>query len=370
MAPKILVVDDEPTNIKLLADLLTAKGYIVATALSGPEALEKLDSEAPDLVLLDVVMPEMRGYEVCQRIRQRPDTQLLPVIMVTALDPHQERIKGLKVGADDFLGKPINQAELLVRVRSLLRIKSLHDTVKMQSRQLAESNKKLEMRVEQQLVQLERMGVLKHFLSPELVKAITTGNAEEVLKSHRREVVVVFLDIRGFTAFAMASEPEEVMTVLREYHGEMGRVITEHEAHLRQFTGDGLMIVFNDPVEIVDPELQAVRMALDIKRQFATLKNKWTKLGYELDHGIGIATGYATIGAVGFEGRWEYGVVGTVSNLAYRLCDEAAPGQILVPERLVAKVEVRVEVEEVSKLDLKGFQRPVSAYNILGVKEY
>lgn len=358
---KILVVDDTPQNLKLLGDLLAAKGYAVLTAASGRQALEIVDRERPDLVLLDVVMPELSGYEVCRKIRDTPATAILPVVMVTALDPAQERVKGLEAGADDFLTKPINQPELLARVRSLLRIKELYD-------QLGELNRTLEERVEEQVAQLERLGRLKRFFSPSLAELIVAGDAEDPLKSHRREITVVFLDLRGFTAFAETSEPEEVMGVLREYHAEMGRLILVHEGTLERFTGDGMMVFFNDPQPVPNPAEQAIRMAVAMRERVAELIQKWRKRGYDLDFGVGIAQGYATLGAIGFEGRWDYGAIGTVTNLAARLCGEARPGQILISQRLLGTIEELVEVEPVGELTLKGFHRPVAAYNVLGLK--
>ncbi len=369
MSPaKILVVDDTPQNVKLLADLLTVKGYAVVTAASGPEALERVDAERPDLVLLDVVMPEMSGYEVCRKIREDPATGLLPVVMVTALNPTEERIKGLEAGADDFLTKPINQAELLARVRSLFRIKELYDTVQAQAAQLAEWNKSLEQRVQEQVAQLERLGRLKRFFSPQLAELIVAGGAEDPLKTHRREVTVVFLDLRGFTAFAETSEPEEVMGVLREYHAEMGQLILAHEGTLERFTGDGMMIFFNDPVPVPNPAERAIRMAVVMRDRVAELTQKWRKRGYDLNFGVGIAQGYATIGAIGFEGRWDYGAIGTVTNLASRLCEEAKFGQILISQRFLATIEELVEVEPVGELTLKGFHRPFTICNVLGLK--
>jgi len=365
---KILVVDDTPRNVKLLADLLTIKGYEVVTAISGREALGQVETERPDLVLLDVVMPEMSGYEVCRKIREIPETKMLPVVMVTALDPAEERIKGIEAGADDFLTKPINQAELLARVRSLLRIKQLHDTVQAQAAELADWNKTLQQRVEDQVSQLEKLGRLKRFFSPQLADLIVAGGAEDPLKTHRREVTVIFLDLRGFTAFAETAEPEEVMGVLREYHTAMGKLILEHEGTLERFTGDGMMIFFNDPVPVVNPAERAIRMALAMRAGVAELTAKWRKLGYELDFGVGIAQGYATIGGIGFEGRWDYGAIGTVTNLASRLCGEAKPSQILVSQRLLGSVEELVEVEPVGELSLKGFHRAITAHNVLRLK--
>ncbi len=358
MAEKVLVVDDVAVNVKLLADLLAVKGYAVVTAASGAEALEQIEKEQPGLVLLDVMMPGMSGYDVCRRIRQNAATAMLPVIMVTALDPTQERVKGIEAGADDFLSKPINQPELLARVKSLLRIKLLHD-------ELADWNRTLERRVEQQLAQLDRLERLKRFFSPQLAELIVSGDTEDPLKSHRREITVVFLDLRGFTAFAETSEPEEVMSVLREYHNAMGRTILEHEGTLERFTGDGMMIFFNDPVPVPDAPERAVRMAVAMRGRVDELLVTWRKRGYDLDFGIGIAQGYATIGAIGFEGRMDYGAIGTVTNLAARLCGEARPRQILIAQRVLGAVEAMVEVEELGGLTLKGFSKPVSAFNVV-----
>jgi class 3 adenylate cyclase len=354
---KVLVVDDTPVNVKLLADLLTAKGYAVVTAASGKEALEKVDAERPDLVLLDVMMPGMTGYEVCRKLREAEATAMLPVVMVTALDPTQERVKGIDAGADDFLSKPINQPELLARVRSLLRVKRLHD-------QLADLNRTLEGRVVAQVAELENLGRLKRFFSPQLAEAILSGGAEDPLKSHRREITVVFLDLRGFTAFAETAEPEEVMSVLREYHAEMGKLIVAHEGTLERFTGDGMMIFFNDPVVVENPSERAIRMAVAMRERVQDLAKRWRKLGHDLDFGVGIAQGYATIGAIGFEGRWDYGAIGSVTNMAARLCGEARPGQILISRRVYSAVEDLVDATSVGELTLKGFSRPLPAYEV------
>jgi adenylate cyclase len=365
---KILVVDDTPHNVKLLSDLLAAKGYAVVTAASGAEALEQVEKERPDLVLLDVVMPGMSGYEVCQKIRANAAGGILPVVMVTALDPGQERIRGLEAGADDFLTKPINQPELLARVRSLLRIKTLYDTVQTQAGQLAEWNRTLEQRVQEQVAQLERLSRLKRFFSPQLAELIVTGGADDPLKTHRREVTVVFLDLRGYTSFAETAEPEEVMGVLREYHAAMGQLVLGHGGTLERFAGDGMMVFFNDPVPVDDHTERAVRMAVAMRAAMTGLAARWRKRGYDLEIGVGIAHGYATIGAIGFEGRWDYGAIGTVTNLAFRLCGDAKPGQILISGRVLAAVEELVDAEPIGELPLKGFSKPVPVFNLRSLR--
>jgi class 3 adenylate cyclase/CheY-like chemotaxis protein len=367
MAQKILVVDDVAKNAKLLADVLTVKGYDVTTADSGPEAMRRVAQDRPDLVLLDVMMPGMSGYEVCQALRANPQTQMLPVVLVTALDP-SERINGLEAGADDFLTKPISQPELLARVKSLLRIKSLYDEVQAQRLQLEEWNRTLAARVAEGIEERERLSRLKRFFSPQVADLILSGGAEDPLRTHRAEITVVFIDLRGYTAFTETADPEEVMGLLRDYHRTMGRLIVAHQGTVERFAGDTIMIFFNDPVPIANPAVEAISMALEMQEHFMQIANAWRKRGYDLNIGIGMAQGYATLGTIGFEGRFDYGAIGTVCSLAARLCAHAQPGQTLVPQRTLGCIEDLVEAQSVGELALKGFHRPVPAFNITALK--
>jgi len=363
---RLLVIDDMPQNVKLLQQLLTLSGFEVATAASGPEGLEKISAFRPDLVLLDVVMPQMSGYEVCRAIRANPQTALLPVIMVTALDPDEERVKGIEAGADDFLPKPINQPELLARVRSLLRIRALHRQVEDMAAELAGWNAKLEDRVSDQVSQLERLSRLKRFLSPKVVDLIVAGTLDDPMSTRRREVVVTFVDLRGFTSFTETADPEEVIAVLRAYHAELGRLIAVHEGTVEHFAGDGVMIIFNDPAPLPNPALSAVEMALDTLEAVERLSVAWRKRGYRLACGLGIAQGYATIGTIGFEGRFDYGTIGVVTNLAARLCGEAKPGEILVSRRVHTDIDAAIETAPMGEVALKGFSQPMEAFRVVG----
>ena len=362
---KILVVDDVSANVRLLTDILTVHGYAVTTATNGQAALEHIETDQPDIVLLDVVMPEMDGFEVCRRVRADSRHSMLPLVLVTALDPHTERVRGLEAGADDFLSKPIHAPELLARVRSLLRGKQLYDRVQAQARELAEWNASLEARVAEEIAKNERLSQLKRFLSPQLADLIVAGGAQDPLVSHRREISVVFIDLRGFTAFAETNEPEVVMQALHDYHTVMGQLIQRFGGTLERFTGDGMMVFFNDPVPIPDPARRAVEMALAMRDEARILKDRWGRHGFELGAGMGIALGYATLGAIGFEQRIDYGAIGTVTNLASRLCAEAASGEILVSQRVHAEIDGQFRTEPLGEVVIRGMARAQLAYRLI-----
>jgi class 3 adenylate cyclase/PAS domain-containing protein len=239
-----------------------------------------------------------------------------------------------------------------------------------QAAQIAEWNARLETRVTEQVAQIGQMSKLTRFLSPKVSDLIMSGDADDPLKTRRREITVVFVDLRGFTGFTETAEPEEVMSVLREYHAELGRAIMAHDGTIEHFAGDGVMILFNDPVPVPNHELQAIRMALEMRQAVGALVRAWKKRGHALGFGVGIAGGYATIGTIGFEGRLDYGAIGAVTNLAARLCGEAKHDQILISPRIFSKCEDQVEVEAIGELALKGFQRPVLAHNVIGLRPH
>ena len=366
---RVLIADDNTANLRILRTRLAADGYDIVTAGDGAEALAVARDAEPDLILLDIMMPKVDGIEVCRQLKAAQGSGFTPIILVTAMTDAKDIVAGLEAGADEYLTKPVDHAALSARVRSMLRIKGLHDTVAAQAQEIARWNATLERRVAEQVAELERVSRLKRFFSPPLAEAIVAGGAADPLKPHRREISVVFLDLRGFTAFAETSEPEEVSEVLESYHAEVGRFIVEHEGTLERFTGDGMMIFFNDPAPVANPEERAVRMAEAMRARIRVLGAEWRRRGYDLDLGMGIAKGYATIGAIGFEGRRDYAAIGSVTNLAFRLCTEAAPGQILISQRIYAAVADLVEAKEVGPLQLKGFHRPVVAYEIAHLKQ-
>jgi adenylate cyclase len=364
--PLILVVDDLAQNVRLLEAVLSPKGFRVAAASSGEQALDVLSKEHPDVVVLDILMPGMDGYEVCRRIRQDPGTAFLPVIMITA-SGEEEKIRAIEAGADDFVSKPFDQAELLARVRSLVRIKRYHDTIEHQADELAGWNRELEQRVQDQIEQLERVSRLRRFLPAQLADLIISSGDESFLHGHRREITVVCCDLRGFTTFAETAEPEDVWEILGEYHGALGDLIDRFEGTLERFTGDGLVVFFNDPLPCDDAPLRSVRMALAMRQRVQELADGWQRRGYELAFGVGIAQGYATLGRIGFAGRFDYASVGSVTNLAARLCAEAAPWQILITQRVNAAAEDLVVSRLVGELSLRGFSKPVRAFDVSGL---
>jgi len=369
--PLILVVDDVPDNVDILQMRLESQGYEVATAGDGEAALAIIRDKLPDLVLLDIMMPKLDGIATVKQLKADPALPFTPVILVTARADAKDVIAGLEAGGDDYLTKPVDQAALMARVRAMLRIKALHDTVQEQARRLEDQagelalwNKELESRVEGQLGQIERMGALKRFLAPQLAELIIARGEDSVLQSHRRDIVVVFGDLRGYTAFAETAEPEELLDLLNAYHAAVGPIVTRSEGTLDHFSGDGIMVFFNDPLPCPDAAERAVRMAIEMREALLELQTEWKKRGRQIGFGLGIAQGYATLGQIGFAERVGYTAIGTVCNLAARLCAEAKDGQILVSQRIAAAAEGIAALEEIGDLALKGLSQAVAVYNV------
>jgi adenylate cyclase len=369
----ILVVDDVPDNVEILQLRLESQGYEVIAAADGEAALAVIREQQPDLVLLDIMMPKLDGIGAVKAMKADPGLPFIPVILVTARADAKDVVAGLEAGADDYLTKPVDQAALMARVRAMLRIKGLHDTVQEQARRLEDQgaelalwNRDLSSRVEAQLGQIERMGMLKRFLAPQLAEMIVAEGNDRILETHRRDIVVVFCDLRGFTAFAETAEPEEVLDLLREYHDAVGPLVTRSEGTLDHFSGDGIMVFFNDPLPCPDPAERAVAMAVAMRRAVAGLQAGWRRRGRAIGFGVGIAQGYATLGQIGFAERVDYTAIGTVCNLAARLCDAAADGQILVSQRIAGAVEGNVTLKEIGELALKGLSQAVAVYNVAG----
>lgn len=358
---RILVVDDVADNVEILRMRLESLGYEVVVAEDGEQALEAVAKELPDLVLLDIMMPKIDGLEVVRRMKADASLPFIPVILVTAKASQKDVIAGLDAGGDDYLTKPIDHGALVARVRAMLRIKALHDEVQV-------LNQGLEAKVRAQVDELERVGRLRRFLAPQLAQAIVSAGDEKILDNHRRDIVAMFCDLRGFTSFAETAEPEDIMALLSEYHGAVGPLIRKYEGTLDRFTGDGMMVFFNDPLPCPDAPERAARLAIEMRDAVAALAPVWSKRGHRLGFGIGMSQGYATLGRIGFEDRFDYTAIGAVINLAARLCSEAADGQVLVSGRLAAAVEDMAEVEHLGEREIRGMARPVAVANLRSVR--
>lgn len=359
----LLVVDDDADNRYTLSTRLALEGYgDVTTAESGAAALSFLESKPFDLVLLDVMMPQMDGYQVLERIKSNPSLQFIPVIMISAVDQIQSVIRCIELGADDYLSKPFNPTLLRARVRSSLHRKRLHD-------EIASLNSTLEQRVEAQCKELDRLARLKRFLAPQIAEHVLSFGEDRVLNTHRGEVTVVFCDMRGFTAFSEKTDPQDVIAVMQEYYASLGELIHQFEGTLERFAGDGLMIIFNDPLPCPNPCERAVRMAVEMRDCVKGLMTNWRRYNPDLGFSVGIAHGHATLGCVSFGTRFDYTAIGPVTNRAARLCALAKPWQILIDQKVQAEVMPIVELESLGDLSLRGFQQPVPSFNVLSASD-
>src|SRR5476651_2619627 len=358
---RILVVDDVADNVEILRMRLESMGYEVVVAEDGEQALAVVRETLPDLILLDIMMPKIDGLEVARRLKADTGLPFIPIIMVTAKATAQDVLAGLEAGGDDYLTKPIDHGSLIVRVRAMLRIKALHD-------QITSLNEGLEKKVLDQVDELERVGRLKRFLAPQLAQAIISAGEEKILENHRREVAAFFCDLRGFTSFSETAEPEDIMSLLGEYHGAVGPLIRKYEGTLDRFTGDGMLVFFNDPLPCPDAPERAARLALEMRDAVAALAGTWDRRGHRLGFGIGMAQGYATLGRIGFEDRFDYTAIGAVINLAARLCGDAKDGQILVTGRLATAIEDIVAMEDLGEREVRGMTRPIAVHNLVALK--
>ena len=359
-APVALIVDDSGVNRRVLARLLKTLGIDALEAENGRVALDLLRSSGSEVavVLLDIVMPEMDGYATLAAIKAEEDLRHIPVIMISGIEELESVVRCIEMGATDYLPKPFDPAILAARVRASLAGKRLHDL----EIEYAARQAELLRTIERQKDELSR------FLSPQVAALVSSPEGAQLLAGHRRIATALFADLRGFTSFSEAAEPEEVLGVLRDYHRAMGELIVEHGGTLEHFAGDGMMVFFNDPVLQEDHVLRAVRMGIAMRGRFDGLAAGWAKRGNELGFGIGIATGYATLGRIGFEGRYDYGMVGTSVIVASRLSSAAAAGQILLAPQAHAAVEDSVVVEDLGTIQLKGFSRPTLVVNVLSLR--
>jgi class 3 adenylate cyclase len=355
----VLVVDDDPFNRTMLAMSLGADGHEVLEAGNGREAIAMLDAHRIDIVLTDIEMPELDGYGLLQHRSTDDRLKAIPFIVISGVDEMDSIISCIKLGAEDYLPKPFDPVLLHARLGACLDKKRMTD-------ELVQWNLRLAERVDEKVREVERLNMLRRFVSPQLAEAIASGG-DGILASHRREITVLFCDLRGFTSFAETAEPEEVMAVLREFHHAVGPMIFEHHGTIAQFTGDGMLVFFNDPVQLDDPAWESVRLAVRMRDRTGELSQQWRRRGHELTLGIGIAVGFATCGEIGFEGRTEYTAIGTVVNLAARICGIAPGEQILVTHRVHAAVENRVLATSLGEHDFKGLSRPVPVHQIIGL---
>lgn len=360
----ILAVDDSQDNLFILQSFLELASYKVITASNGKEGLDVARREIPDIILTDLHMPEMDGVELTRELKALEKTAGIPIIMVTAAKETELLVKAIDAGADEYITKPFELTHLKVRVGSMLRISDYQKKLQSVNRKLSDLNKHLEERVEQKTREVEKNNFLKKFFSPQLIQSFTTQQPEEIMKSHRRNITVVFLDLRGFTKFVSSSDPDTTMSVLNEFHQAIGPVIFEHEATLERFTGDGIMVFLGDPIPREDHAIQAVKMSLKFRKVANELSKKWEAKGHDLRLGIGISTGEATLGKIGYDKRVDYAAIGNVTNLAARLCGEAPPGYILIGPDTLKEIGDSYQTEKFADLQMKGFREPIPVYSL------
>lgn len=355
---RILVVDDVEANMLLLENLLRQRGFANVQCTTESRKVVAMHAAEPfDLILLDLQMPPPDGIAVMEQLKLSAGDDFLPVIVVSAFSDAENRLRALRMGARDYILKPFEAPEVMQRIMNHLEVRMLY-------RERQRQSEILETRVREQVTQLERLSRLQRFFSPQLAEKIVAGTLGDPLKTHRSDITAVSIDLRRFTAFTESAQPEEVMEALRQFHSVIGPLILRYQGTIEYFAGDGIMVIFNDPLEMPDSTERAVRMAIEMRAAMVPVTEGWRRNGFDLGMGIGIANGYATIGTIGFEGRWDYAVVGPVVNLASRLCSEAKSGEIIVDRKVFRRIHDTVEAESAGDLVLKGFSQPVPAFMI------
>ncbi|MGE0616841.1 MAG: response regulator [Bacteriovoracia bacterium] len=365
--PIICVVDDDTALNRGLCELLEENGYQTISFASATQFVNQHQENpvACELVISDINMPGLSGYDLCQTVRQSGAPEHLPIILITGNNAVEEKTKGLDFGADDFISKPFRPTELLAKIRSLLKIRSEQKNTLAHLSTVQSENQGLVHKLQAEIKRSQQVGTLMSFFSPKVAELLTSDNAHSILRRHRTEVSVLFVDLRGFTAFSEVAEPEDVLGVLEAYYKAVGTISLRHGGTLGHLAGDGIMIFLNDPETIADHQAVAVRMALEIRAALEKQREQWKKRDFDLDFGMGLADGYATIGGIGFEHFWQYSVIGTVANLSARLCHEAKGGQILVSQRFFSSLEAFFSGQAVGNLEFKGIHKPISVYNIV-----
>ncbi len=356
--PCVLIVDDEPANLKLLGQLLAPEGFEVQVARSGEQAIKLLQERLPNIMLLDVVMEGMSGYDVCKLVRADEGMRALPIILVTGARPGEEKAQGLNAGADEFLTKPVAREDLLARVRALLRVDTMH-------RQMVDWNRQLEERVATQVREMQKLDQLRNFLPAHVADLVAEGD-DSLLSPRRRRITACFLDLHGFMEFAETAEPEEVMEVLGQYYQAVGGLAEKSGGTVEHFEGSGISLLFNAPVKMDDPEIAAVGFLVDMQKQGAALIKDWEDCGYELRLQLSAASGYASVGVLGFGGRSQYCANGAVMTLTRKLCEQSEDGQVLIDEKTLDVVSDEFETELLGERQLKGFSRPVAITAVIG----
>jgi len=360
--PKILVVDDNPQNVEIMKARLATENYIVLEANNGEEALAKVEADQPDLILLDVMMPKMDGFQVCERLKANDKTKLIPIIIVSARTGSEDILKGLQLGADEYLPKPFEHLELMARVKNMLKLR-------LAQKELSSLNQGLEKKVQEQVKMLEASKHLERYFSPLVVKSIMEKEKSGSPLSNTRKLLTIFVsDIDNFTGISEVSEPEDIIILLNEYFSEMAKIAFKHDGTLDKFLGDGILIFFGDPLPQDDQAKRALEMGLEMQQKIEELRNNWQVAGHDLKVSMGVVTGYVTVGNIGPADRLDYTVIGNQVNVAFRLCSEAAPGKILIGHRTQSQTEKFFNLEKVGEITVKGIKSPITSYNVIDKK--